>query len=172
MGIKYAHAYTYSLKSLNIDQLYYIACQRLKESTTTTDDVDRRFSPCVDIDVSLIIRGFAKGSLDDWIEYILKLSSTLTKVGFSVHLVCDGIDRYHSKRATIHRITEAQRKKLDLVVKKSQLMLLLERRQQTDSITERNNIVETEKNLRNKIRLLDNALQRSTFKMGEEFLKC
>jgi hypothetical protein len=148
-----AHSYTYSIKNLSIDHLYIIACERLKQNQNITDD-NKRSSPCIDVDVSWIIRGIAKGNIDDRIEYILKLSSTFTKAGFLVHLVCDGVYCHHSKHAMIHRITDAQRKKLDVIVKKSQLMLLLQQRQDTDSISERNDIQQTEKILRAKIRSL------------------
>jgi hypothetical protein len=167
MGIKYAHKYTHSIKNLNLNQLYFIATEKIKQCKT--NDIECFPTPTIDVDVSWIIRGHCKGSIEDRIVHLLNISNAFTEVGFLVHLVCDGVFRHHSKRATISRLTEAQKKKIDLVINKSQLMLLMENRQDTDSIVEKNEIIETQTAIQSKIRSLENALQRSSFQMGDDF---
>jgi hypothetical protein len=55
-------------------------------------------------------------------------------------LVFDGIHRHHSKRASTQRIAETNIKKLELIKKRSDLMLLNQKYKETDSIEERNEI--------------------------------
>jgi hypothetical protein len=81
MGIKYAHKYTYSIKNLSVDQLYFIAYDWLKNTKATYVDCNRDY-PLLDVDVSWIVRGFGHGSVADRIDYLLDLSSAITDAGF------------------------------------------------------------------------------------------
>jgi hypothetical protein len=57
-----------------------------------------------------------------------------------------------------------------MIVGKSQLMILSQRRLASDSIEERKQIEETEKQLQSKIIRMENQMPRSTFDVGEIFL--
>jgi hypothetical protein len=105
MGLKGAHSFTYTLKNLTVAQIFFIATDRLKRNQgnrTTT-----RQSPRIDIDISWVVRTFGKGNEDSRIYCLLNIAKALTEVGFLVNLVCDGVERHHSKRATISRQAEA-----------------------------------------------------------------
>jgi hypothetical protein len=107
MGIKYAHKYTHTIKSLTIDNLFTIASQLLKKKNS--DAVCLRSSPTIDVDCSWVVRGFFKGDNDSRVRQLINFSIYLAQVGFHVNLVCDGAIRHHSKRATIQRQSEAQK---------------------------------------------------------------
>jgi hypothetical protein len=112
MGLKYAHTYTYSLQNISIDQIYFIASDKIKETQNTNNTYNENsLTPTLDIDCSWIIRGCCKGTLEERIDYLLNVASCFTAVGFDVHIVCDGIFRHHSKRATIQRYAISQQKK-------------------------------------------------------------
>jgi hypothetical protein len=110
MGIKYAHTYTYCIKELTMEQLFIIASNRLKNLQIGCDGEDYRRSPVIDVDVSWVVRSFAKGNLQCRIDSLLRLSSAFVDAGFSINLVCDGVYRHHSKRATIRRQSDNQKK--------------------------------------------------------------
>jgi hypothetical protein len=171
MGIKGAHSYTYSIQGLSTDQIFFIASERMRakrNDNERTQCVSRL--PCIDFDVSWIVRGFAKGTSESRINTLLRIASAFSIKGFHVKLVCDGVMRHHSKRATIHRQATTQKNKLDLIINKSQLMLLSQRRITTDSIEERKEIQETEKKLQSKILRLENEIRNATFNIGEAFV--
>jgi hypothetical protein len=172
MGIKYAHKYTYSINGLSLDQLYIIASNRFKQNQNN-DEISssrRRLRPSIDIDVSWVIRGFAKGNVECRVGTLLRIATAFTDVGFYVKLVCDGILRHHSKRATIKRKSDQQKKKIELVLRKSQMMILSQRIIASDSIEERAEFDETKKEMQTKILKLENEMQRSSFDVGELFL--
>jgi hypothetical protein len=57
MGIKYAHAFTYCLDKLSINDIYRIAFARLQEKCKSINDATKhRKRPSIDMDVSLLVR--------------------------------------------------------------------------------------------------------------------
>jgi hypothetical protein len=54
-------------------------------------------------------------------------------------LVFDGNTRHHSKRVTSQRSSDAKRKKIELVIRKAELMRIAEHRRTLDSIDEQKN---------------------------------
>jgi hypothetical protein len=109
MGIKYAHSYTFSIKGLTIEQLFFIASYRLK-SQQNDGTTECCCSPCIDVDVSWIVCSYAKGNMQCRINALLRMSTAFVDAGFYVNLVCDGVYRHHSKRATIHRQSNNKKK--------------------------------------------------------------
>jgi hypothetical protein len=107
MGIKYTHKYTYCIKNLTIDQIFLISSNQLEQ--THIDNDTTCTIPCIDIDCSLIIRGYANGPIECRIQYLVKLSSFFIQSGFEVHLICNGT-QHHLKGVTIKRQTEYQQK--------------------------------------------------------------
>jgi hypothetical protein len=168
MGIKYAHKYTYSIKNLSIDNIFSIACDRLKQKRN--EGVCYRTIPSIDIDSSWIIRGFGRGDIECRIRTLINIALCFVASGFHVNLICDGAIRHHSKRATIKRQSDTQKKRLQLILIKSELMLLSNQRRTTDSIEERNIIQQQETDIQKKIRSLEKELQRMSVGLGEEFI--
>jgi hypothetical protein len=78
---------------------------------------------------------------------LINIAVCFVKKGFTVNLVCDGKDRHHSKRATIQRQLDAQKKRLQLIIAKSEIMLLSNNRRNTDRLEERNTLMDEEKEL-------------------------
>jgi hypothetical protein len=138
MGIKYAHAYSYVIKDLDIDHIYHIACNRMQQHNIN----DR--TPTIDIDASWVARGKGSNAGRSRVEYLVSFALTFAKVGFSVMLVFDGNMRHHSKRATIQQQSEQQRNRIEIIIKKSELMSIAEERRKTDSIELRNKLNEQE----------------------------
>jgi hypothetical protein len=147
MGLKYAHIYTHQMKDLALHQIYTIASNRMSKNIGTG-----KRQPTIDVDCSLVIR--SRGGTPCTrtnAQYLVAYASTLAKIGFAVMLVFDGNHRHHSKRATIQRRSDCQRSKIEMIVKKTELLTVTEDRKNTDSVEERNNLEKKQSDLKKQI---------------------
>jgi hypothetical protein len=169
MGIKYAHAYSYILSDLNLSDVYRIALARLQTRNNKLDDRSKyRNRPSIDIDVSLLVRTRGNVNLKSNTDYLINFSLVLIQTGFNVMLVFDGNTRHHSKRVTIQRSADAKRKKIELVIRKAELMRVAEHRRTLDSIDERKKLGDEEEQINKRIKLLENFIQQRTIDVGDK----
>jgi hypothetical protein len=169
MGIKYAHAYSYILEQLSADDVYRVAFSRFEHNNNKIDDVSkRRARPSIDIDVSLLIRTRGNSNLKSNSYYLIKFSNTLVQIGFDVMLVFDGESRHHSKRVTTQRIAECKKKKIEIVIRKSELMAIAQHRRTLDSIEERNNLSQQEDEIKKRIKSLENNIEHASLEVGDK----
>ena len=170
MGIKYAHQLTHSLGGLSLSRLHLIAQHRfLLSKTQTTTNNQRLQQPTLDVDISWLYRSKNKIVQANRIQHVIDICVEFVRVGFAVILVCDGVNRHHSKRATIGRLAKSYNNSINGYIARSKLMQLSKQRQQTDLISEQNAITEEEKTLTKQIQSLESQDQASKIDVGEEF---
>jgi hypothetical protein len=163
MGIKFAHALTYVLNQIDLSQLFHLArCNR--------DKINPDRNPCIDIDCSLVVCNIgAKNfniNINNNAQYLVDFAMTFINIGFDVMLVFDGDVRHHSKRLTLQRASCCRRNQLNLVINKSKMMSLCNKLQSTDSVQEKNSILEQQNQIKKRITTLENALQHSRIDVG------
>jgi hypothetical protein len=168
MGIKYAHVYSYILTDLCANDVYRIAVARLEKRNNKIDDVRKhRKRPSIDIDVSLLIRNRGNPNIKSNSTYLINFATLLIDIGFNVMMVFDGNTRHHSKRVTSQRLADNKRKKIEIVIRKAELMSTAQRRRTLDSIEERKILIEEEEEIKKRIKTLENSLQHSTIDVGD-----
>jgi 5'-3' exonuclease len=165
MGIKYAHAYTYAINQISLDDVYNIS---LSNIPLDNDNKKIRNHPCIDIDCSLIVRCRGNTNIASNTQYLINICTIFQQKGFEVMLVFDGNERHHSKRATMKRQSEKHHKRIELILHKSELMSIVERRRSVDSIEQRKNLLEEESAIKKKIRTLEQFLKHCTIDVGEK----
>jgi hypothetical protein len=165
MGIKYAHALTYGIKELSLKDIYNIALSRIP-----VDNQNRctRQRPSIDIDCSLFIRTRGNTNIRSNTTYLLNFCHVLQQAGFEVMDVFDGEIQHHSKRSTIQRQLENERKRIEIIMHKAYLMNIVQTRRSLDSLEERNKLLVEESEIKKKIRTIENCLQNGTIDVGEK----
>jgi hypothetical protein len=167
MGINRAHNLTCSLNNLDLGQLVMIAIARLHEKQNASPTF-RRDVPTIDLDCSWVVRRCPRESFFARVEYLWSISKLLAQAGFFVMLVCDSNKRHHSKRATYQRESEEQHHILEMILKKSELMQMSQRRQQTDSVSEREKLESKANILQKRIRSLEKYYDQSKIDVGDK----
>jgi hypothetical protein len=167
MGIKYAHQLTYGINQLSLKDLYKVAMKRMP-----VDNQNRctRQRPSIDIDCSLLIRTRGNNNIGLNTKYLLDFCRVHQLEGFDVMVVFDGNHRHHSKRSTIQRQSENDRKRIELIINKSILMHIVQQRRLLDSIEERDKLLEEEVEVK-KIRTIERCLQQTTIDVGDTLYK-
>jgi hypothetical protein len=168
MGIKYAHQLTYGINDITLHDLYKIAIARIP---VDNDNRAIRQRPCIDIDCSLLVRTRGNNNLVSNTTYIINVCRIFQHVGFDVMVVFDGVVRHHSKRTTIQRQSECDRKRVEIIIHKSSLMNIIQQRRTVDSIEERNKLLLEEADIKKKIKTIERVIQQTTIDVGEKLFK-
>jgi hypothetical protein len=165
MGLKYAHIYTHCIKDLSLKQIYEIASHRMNNNVSNGTR-----QPTIDVDCSWVVRSKPNicNSVDTNTMYIVSFAQALSSIGFSVMLVFDGSQRHHSKRATIQRRAECHRNKIELILKKVDLINATEDCRHSQSVEERSTLEKEQHDLKRQITTLENAVQRNLIDVGDD----
>jgi hypothetical protein len=145
MGIKYAHSLTYGINNLSMKELYDIAMTQIPVDNRNRYIRQRR---SIDIDCSLLIRTRGNTNKNSNTTYLISFCRILKQHGFDVMVVFDGDIRHHSKRSTIQRRSDNDRKRIEIIMQKSLLMNIVQQRRSLDSIEERNKLLEEETDIK------------------------
>lgn len=151
MGLKNSISYLYGLKKLSFLQLLEIA----RYQSMNNNNTNETRKPYFDFDCSWIVRKRMCIDVLSSVAYVLSLASCFSKEGIDVLLVCDGTVRHHSKRAIVHRKAAVQRKKVDLIISKGEIIQLSHERQSTDSMSKKKEIELEQQQLQTKIKSLE-----------------
>jgi hypothetical protein len=160
MGVNGGHQLTYCIQDIKIEQLYSIA---LYIYNRFNKHVSRL--PTIYVDASWIIRS---STCDDRVSYLIRLCTYLVSSGFRIVIVCDGCVRHHSKRSTTSRVSESYKTRILLHRNNSFLMSLVTKRNESDSIEERDKLDTAIKLVGNKITGLQNKLKRTGIDVGAQ----
>jgi hypothetical protein len=168
MGIKVAHAITYSILNLNLTSLYNVAFKLFQNKKR--DGVRRSNNPSVYIDASLIIRGMTCTAKARPLSFI-RLCCCLSRAGFDVVIVCDGEIRHCSKRSTIKRKAEAYDNKITFMKKKCELQYLRQQILEEDSDERKQQMHATECSLKYDTKVLYNKLDAEVVSVGNDLVE-
>ena len=168
MGLKNGISYLHCLKNLTFVQLLEVARSRNRSNNNHNPNTTPT-GPCIDVDCSWVVRKRMCIDVTSSVDYCLSIASSLSKEGIQVMLVCDGVIRHHSKRATVQRKAAVQRKKLDLIISKGELIQLSRQRQSTDSIIRKKEIEADQKKIQAKVQSLEKNIQSSNIDVGDCF---
>lgn len=169
MGIRGAHVLTHSISGVSVGELFQIALARKKKYLESINDNGNKIIiPTIDIDASWIYRSSTM-IIDNRISYMVNLACEFAKIGFNVVYVCDGSVRHHSKIATIDRISKVKKLMFEGYLKRSELMILGEKRKDCKSIDEMNIIIQQETKLSNRIKSIEKQQQSTNVDVGDVF---
>jgi hypothetical protein len=159
MGINGAHALTYSVKSITIQQLFSIG---LFLHNKYNNGMKR--PPTIYVDASWMIRQCSIESCR--IGYLVRLCHVLANAGFCITIVCDGAERHHSKRATTKRLAESYSSKIRLNRSNTFLMSLLDKKNGIDSLEEGTQIEMAISLVASKVATLQAAVKKAKIDVG------
>lgn len=121
MGFNGAHELSHSVKGLSLAEVFTI-CSYIRQQKQLHVQ-----QPTIDLDASLIYRS-SKLSVDNRMRQIIDICCQLAAVGFVVVVICDGVSRHHTKRATIQREALQSSNKVKSYLLRVQLMAVLDKK--------------------------------------------
>ena len=165
MGIKKAHALTYSVNNLDLAQLASFATVLLKQKREKK--ITNRVRPVIDLDASWIVRS-TRSSYNSRVSYLFRLARTLKNVGFDVFIVLDGEDRHESKRASISRRANLYEKKNNMKNVKTKLIDIISRIQSSNDDGLTPYLINEKQKLSEKLQSMEESITKDSCDVGDK----